>query len=281
MNTIDPINVNEGQSQTVNITASDPEGDSLIYSISGTTGSFIALAGKTDGTAVLTVTPGYDQAGSYTVSISVGDGKGGLDVQTVVITVVNVVYDTDGDGIENPVDNCPSVSNAGQEDRDTDGSGNACDSTHYYNFGASSSIGDSAGNTWGVGSLTSSGGSIQVVNTATHSGINNPDVCATNAQSRSGITGKDLNFSLTGMPSGSYTLDLYFMESESSSWRQGEFDIELEGSRKRNNYEPISAGLNVAHIVTISGTVSDGTLNLVLDRESGIPSLCGVKIVQS
>jgi hypothetical protein len=35
--------------------------------------------------------------------------------------------DTDGDGIDNLVDNCPTISNASQADGDSDGVGNACD----------------------------------------------------------------------------------------------------------------------------------------------------------
>jgi hypothetical protein len=37
------------------------------------------------------------------------------------------VVDTDGDGVPDPADNCPSISNANQLDIDQDGQGNACD----------------------------------------------------------------------------------------------------------------------------------------------------------
>ncbi|QKX18397.1 PHB depolymerase family esterase [Microbulbifer sp. YPW1] len=37
--------------------------------------------------------------------------------------------DTDGDGVEDALDNCPNTANANQADNDNDGIGNACDST--------------------------------------------------------------------------------------------------------------------------------------------------------
>jgi hypothetical protein len=41
--------------------------------------------------------------------------------------VVTAAVDTDGDGVFDPSDNCPSVANASQTDTDGDGDGNACD----------------------------------------------------------------------------------------------------------------------------------------------------------
>jgi len=38
-----------------------------------------------------------------------------------------VVRDADGDGVEDPMDNCPNVANPAQADADGDGSGDACD----------------------------------------------------------------------------------------------------------------------------------------------------------
>ncbi|MFH1276729.1 MAG: thrombospondin type 3 repeat-containing protein, partial [Candidatus Woesearchaeota archaeon] len=42
-------------------------------------------------------------------------------------TMAGVTVDTDGDGIGDICDNCPSDSNAGQEDLDFDYIGDACD----------------------------------------------------------------------------------------------------------------------------------------------------------
>lgn len=52
----------------------------------------------------------------------------GSSAYSDTFTFTPVAADTDGDGVSDGADNCPSVANAGQTDTDSDGSGDACDS---------------------------------------------------------------------------------------------------------------------------------------------------------
>ena len=113
-----------GESVTLDASASsDPDADPLIYEWD------LNNDGAFDDATGVTVIHIFDQAGEYTVGLRVTD-NGGLsdrDIATVTVTAV----DSDGDGIEDTADNCPSVANPGQEDADSDGVGDACDNCPY------------------------------------------------------------------------------------------------------------------------------------------------------
>ncbi len=53
--------------------------------------------------------------------------SGSTDTSFTMVPIVVDTTDTDGDGVGDSFDNCPSVANAGQEDSDGDGIGDACD----------------------------------------------------------------------------------------------------------------------------------------------------------
>ncbi|MGE5295271.1 MAG: putative Ig domain-containing protein, partial [Solirubrobacterales bacterium] len=75
--------VNENQSLSFSISASDADGDALMYSASGMP-SGASFTGQT-----FTWKPGYSQSGAYNVTFTVGDGKA-QDSETITISVANV-----------------------------------------------------------------------------------------------------------------------------------------------------------------------------------------------
>ena len=68
--------------------------------------------------------------GTWNVLVNNPGGQSGpVVVEQVELTLTASDCDTDGDGVLDSVDNCPSVANADQTNWDGDRSGNACDST--------------------------------------------------------------------------------------------------------------------------------------------------------
>jgi hypothetical protein len=68
----------------------------------------------------------YTSAGTYTVSLTVADVHGASHTETKS-AYITVYVDTDGDGIHDGIDNCPTVYNWNQADMDGDGIGDVCD----------------------------------------------------------------------------------------------------------------------------------------------------------
>ena len=100
LNTIGNQTVEEGQSLSVNITASDADNDGLAFSVTGLP-LFASLTDLGNGTATLDINPVIGDAGTYPVTVSVEDD--GLPVLTTSenfnIIIDPVFIDTDEDGI--------------------------------------------------------------------------------------------------------------------------------------------------------------------------------------
>ncbi len=77
--------VNENETLTFTVSATDANGDSLTYSASG----LPAGADFNPSLRRFSFTPSYTQAGSYLVTFSVSDEKGGTDSEIVTVTVAN------------------------------------------------------------------------------------------------------------------------------------------------------------------------------------------------
>ena len=93
----------EGASSTIPLAASDPDGDGLSFSTPDSP-SFVTLSDNGDGTGVLGLEPGFDDAGEHQIKVVVGDD--GVPVesaqQTVTITVTNTNRAPELVAIEDP-----------------------------------------------------------------------------------------------------------------------------------------------------------------------------------
>jgi len=96
-----------GTNANLAIIASDPDGGTLNYGA----GNLPAGLSINTGTGVITGT--FSAPGTSGVTVSVSDGQGGITTIGFLWTVTPApLPDTDGDGVPNATDNCPTVSNS-------------------------------------------------------------------------------------------------------------------------------------------------------------------------
>src|SRR5262249_22337906 len=73
----------EGNATVLSVTAGDPDSDAILYSASG----LPAGAAFNAGSATFSWTPGFEQAGTYTVTFTAGDPSGLSDSMTVDLRI--------------------------------------------------------------------------------------------------------------------------------------------------------------------------------------------------
>jgi hypothetical protein len=113
--------VNEGQSASINLSATNPDGDTQTFSATGLPG-FATLTDHSNDTATLDIDPLSGDAGTYTVTIRVTDnGLPALeDSETFDIIVSAPIVDSDGDGLSDATE---AVLGTNPNNADTDGDG--------------------------------------------------------------------------------------------------------------------------------------------------------------
>ncbi|MGE3948104.1 MAG: HYR domain-containing protein [Blastocatellales bacterium] len=85
---INNVTVNEGASATVNISATDGNGDLVTFSVVNNP-AFGTFTDNGNNTATLTLNPGFTDAGVYTVTVNANDGDV-TDSKNFVVTVIDV-----------------------------------------------------------------------------------------------------------------------------------------------------------------------------------------------
>jgi hypothetical protein len=88
---IDPIGdqfVDEGKALTVNLFASDADGDQLSYSIQPEL-DFITIRDEQDGVGVLVISPKKGDEGRYNMRVTVSDNNNGTDSETFTLIITN------------------------------------------------------------------------------------------------------------------------------------------------------------------------------------------------
>lgn len=88
--------VNEGELLSFDISGSDPDGDSLTYTVTNKPAS-ATFSGVSFGW-----TPGGSDQGTYTLTFEVSDGNGGIDNEDVTITVNDATVDIKANGSNTP-----------------------------------------------------------------------------------------------------------------------------------------------------------------------------------
>ena len=128
---LSPSSVNENVATGTTIgalsTTDSDSGDTHTYTLVSGTGDTDNTSFTISGANLLTNTAlDYETKNSYSIVVQTSDGTATYS-KTFAISVIDVDEDSDGDGITNNLDNCPSTANADQLDTDGDGIGDVCD----------------------------------------------------------------------------------------------------------------------------------------------------------
>ncbi len=123
------VNENVASGTTIGIlsTTDSDSGDTHTYSLVSGIGDSDNASFTISGANLLTNTAlDFETKNSYSIVVQTSDGTATYS-KTFTISVNDVDEDSDGDGITNNLDNCPTTANTDQLDADGDGIGDVCD----------------------------------------------------------------------------------------------------------------------------------------------------------
>jgi Flp pilus assembly pilin Flp len=181
--------------------------------------------------------------------------------------------DSDGDGITDDTDNCMTIANPDQADFDADNIGNLCDTEYRVNFGTNYPV-VMDGKTWQAeyGLYTVSNRRIKPFNGFT---VQSPT--PDNAVYKDFAYADNDNVSLfwrqDGLPNGSYTIVLHFLDNQDRY-----FHVFVQDDKKENNWHPSHAagGKNKGTTLTYNIDVTDGSVLVELKGQK--PKISGIEL---
>jgi len=88
--TLNNVSVAESTTSSINLSASDQDGNSSLVWTIASAPSFVSITDNGNGSAMLSITPGYSHAGVYPITVVVNDGAGANVTTTFNLSVTNV-----------------------------------------------------------------------------------------------------------------------------------------------------------------------------------------------
>lgn len=252
--------VTAGDTQTIIITATDPNADSLSLDIANLPG-YASFVDNNDGSATLTLTPQASDIGTDTLVVTVTDnGTPTLsDSQSFSITVEEEII------VDPNIDNIVYRVNAG--------GGTIAGTPNWTNDSGVNNAGQS-----GSKSYSNSAG----INTSHSSIPQGTPVSMFKSERYDPSSGQEMQWDFD-VDAGTYEVRLYFAEIYSGAQGVGKrvFDVMIEGNTVLDNYDVYADVGGYTGVMKSFTVQSDGNLDIDFGHVTQNPAIKGIEIVSA